>query len=112
MGSPDPGEDEVAVTRIRAARPQILFVAYGAPAQDKWIVRNRDRLKVPVMIGVGGAFDFVAGTATRAPVWVQRLGLEWLHRLIHQPWRWRRMLTLPRFVWAVLTSARSKPVAD
>jgi N-acetylglucosaminyldiphosphoundecaprenol N-acetyl-beta-D-mannosaminyltransferase len=112
MGSPHPAEDESAVTRIRAASPQILFVAYGAPAQDKWIVRNRDRLKVPVMIGVGGAFDFVAGTARRAPLWLQRSGLEWLHRLVHQPWRWRRMLALPRFVVAVLLSARSKPVPD
>lgn len=101
-GSPDQKDDEVAVAKIRAASPHILFVAYGAPAQDKWVARNRARLRAPVMMGVGGAFDFVAGTAARAPTWAQGLGLEWLHRLIRQPWRWRRMLALPRFVWAVL----------
>ncbi|HLF03448.1 MAG TPA: WecB/TagA/CpsF family glycosyltransferase [Anaerolineales bacterium] len=101
-GSPDQKDDEVAVAKIRAASPQILFVAYGAPAQDKWIVRNRVRLNVPVMMGVGGALDFITGAATRAPKWAQSLGLEWLHRLIRQPWRWRRMLALPKFAWAVM----------
>ena len=53
-------------------------------------------------MGVGGAFDFVAGVSTRAPIWMQRLGLEWLHRLIREPWRWRRMKKLPAFVGGVL----------
>lgn len=101
-GSPASDHDEAATARIHAARPDILLVAYGAPAQDKWIARNRRHLRVPVMIGVGGAFDFMAGVAVRAPRWIQGLGLEWLHRLIHQPWRWRRMLALPKFAWAVL----------
>ena len=101
-GSPDPKDDEAAIAKIRAANPHLLFVAYGAPAQDKWIARNRDRLTVPALMGVGGAFDFIAGVAARAPVWIQRSGLEWLHRLIKQPWRWRRMLALPKFVLAVL----------
>ena len=101
-GSPASDHDEAIAARIRAARPDILLVAYGAPAQDKWIARNRPHLHVPVMIGVGGAFDFIAGVVVRAPRWVQSLGLEWLHRLIHQPWRWRRMLALPKFVWLVL----------
>ncbi len=102
VGSPQPQDDEVTIAKIRAASPQILFVAYGAPAQDKWIARSRERLHVPVMMGVGGSFDFIAGAAVRAPRWMQRIGLEWLHRLIRQPWRWRRMLALPRFVIAVL----------
>jgi N-acetylglucosaminyldiphosphoundecaprenol N-acetyl-beta-D-mannosaminyltransferase len=101
-GTPNPEGDPIALTKIQAASPHILFVAYGAPAQDKWIARNRARLKAPVMMGVGGAFDFIAGTAARAPLWVQRLGVEWLHRLVYQPWRWRRMLALPRFAAAVL----------
>ncbi|MBI3244827.1 MAG: WecB/TagA/CpsF family glycosyltransferase [Chloroflexi bacterium] len=101
-GSPDSKEEEAITARIRAARPDVLLVAYGAPAQDKWIARNRDRLRVPVMMGVGGAFDFVAGVAERAPRWMQKLGLEWLHRLIRQPWRWKRMLALPQFAIAVL----------
>ncbi|MCJ7548658.1 MAG: WecB/TagA/CpsF family glycosyltransferase, partial [Anaerolineae bacterium] len=52
--------------------------------------------------GVGGSFDFIAGVARRAPRWVQRLGLEWLHRLVLEPWRWRRQLALPYFVWLIL----------
>jgi N-acetylglucosaminyldiphosphoundecaprenol N-acetyl-beta-D-mannosaminyltransferase len=89
------------VSRIRATRPDVLFVAYGAPKQDLWIAEHRDALGVPAMIGVGGAFDHLIGVRKRAPAWVQRLNLEWLFRLITQPWRWRRQLALPRFVWAV-----------
>ena len=101
-GSPSPDEEEGIVARVREARPHILLVAYGAPAQDKWIARNLARLDVPVCMGVGGALDFIAGVAMRAPAWMQRLGLEWLHRLWHEPWRWRRMLALPTFVWLVM----------
>ena len=100
-GSPHLHDDEAAIAQIRESEPHIVLVAYGAPAQDKWIARNRDRLNGAVWLGVGGAFDFITGEAVRAPKWIQRLGLEWLHRLIKQPWRWRRMLALPRFVWAV-----------
>ncbi len=101
-GSPAPEEEEEIVARIKAAAPDILFVAYGAPKQDFWIARNLPRLNVPVAMGVGGAFDFIAGRTRRAPEWVQRAGLEWLHRLIHEPWRWRRMLALPRFLLRVI----------
>ncbi|MHB0857461.1 MAG: WecB/TagA/CpsF family glycosyltransferase [Anaerolineae bacterium] len=100
-GSPYPAEEDEIVARVRAAQPDFLFVAYGAPRQDLWIHRNLERLGVPVCMGVGGAFDFLTGLAVRAPVWVRQLGLEWLHRLWHQPWRWRRMLALPRFTWQV-----------
>lgn len=99
-GSPAPAEEDNIITRINDSQPDILFVAYGAPRQDVWIARNRDRLAVHVAMGVGGTFDFIAGTVPRAPVWMRRLALEWLFRLIRQPWRWRRMLRLPRFVWA------------
>ncbi len=108
-GSPRAEEEEAIVERIRAAQPDVLFVAYGAPAQDKWIARNLRRLGVPVCMGVGGAFDFIAGVTRRAPRWMQRLGLEWLHRLIRQPWRWRRMLALPRFAWQVRASRPAPP---
>jgi len=101
-GSPAPAEEDDIVARITAAAPDVLFVAYGAPKQDLWIARNLARLGVPVAMGVGGAFDFIAGRAKRAPLWMQRMGLEWLHRLIHQPWRWRRMLALPRFLFTVI----------
>lgn len=105
-GSPRPEDEDDIIHRVRTAAPDLLFVAYGVPAEEKWIARNRDRLGVPVMIGVGGAFDFVAGVARRAPIWMRRLGLEWLHRLVREPWRWRRQLALPRFVVAVLSRGR------
>jgi len=105
-GSPRRDEEDQIVERVRAARPDVLFVAYGAPAQDIWIARNRERLNVPVAMGVGGAFDFIAGVTRRAPRWMQRSGLEWLHRLIRQPWRWRRMRALPRFAWQILRQSR------
>ncbi len=105
-GSPRLAEERDIVDRVRAAGPHILCVAYGAPAQDRWIARNMQRLGVPVCIGVGGAFDYIAGVRPRAPHWLRGVGLEWLHRLVTQPWRWRRMLALPRFAWAVFWSRR------
>jgi len=101
-GSPREEEEAEITARIRAAAPDLLLVAYGVPAEEKWIARNRELLGVPVMIGVGGALDFAAGVTRRAPPWVRRLGLEWLHRLAKQPWRWRRQLALPRFAGLVI----------
>jgi N-acetylglucosaminyldiphosphoundecaprenol N-acetyl-beta-D-mannosaminyltransferase len=103
-GSPAPEMEEQIVALIRAARPDILWVAYGAPAQDLWIARNKERLGVPVSIGVGGAIDYLAGVRRRAPALLRRLWLDWAFRLVTQPWRWRRMLAIPRFIWAVLRS--------
>jgi N-acetylglucosaminyldiphosphoundecaprenol N-acetyl-beta-D-mannosaminyltransferase len=101
-GSPGVEDEEAIIEMVRAANPDLLLVAYGVPAEERWIARNRARLGVPVMIGVGGSFDFVAGVTQRAPVWMRRVGLEWLYRLIKEPWRWRRQLALPRFVGLVL----------
>ncbi len=104
-GSPALAENEAIVQRILPTRPDILLVAYGAPRQDKWIARNLERLQIPVCMGVGGSYDFIAGTARRAPRWLQRLELEWLHRLVMQPWRWRRIWNaVPRFSWLVFWS--------
>ena len=103
-GSPSPADEDGIVRRIRQARPDFLFVAYGAPVQDLWIARNLERLGVPVAMGVGGALDYISGRVPRAPAPWQRLGLEWLYRLLQQPWRWRRMLALPRFALAVFVS--------
>ncbi len=91
-GSPRPDENDALVARVKAAQPDVLLVAYGAPAQDKWIARNRAALGVPLSLAVGGTFDFVAGLIPRAPRWLQRLGLEWLYRLWRQPWRLKRIL--------------------
>jgi len=100
-GSPHPREEAEICRRIAAARPHILLVAYGSPGQDLWIARTRERLKVPVSIGVGGSLDYIAGVVKRAPAWACALGLEWSYRLVSQPSRWRRMLALPRFAAAV-----------
>lgn len=101
-GSPADNDWPAIKQRLASARPDILFVAYGHPRQDFWIDQHRDELPVKVALGVGGAFDFVAGVTQRAPRWVQRMGLEWLHRLIREPWRWRRMVKLPLFVALVM----------
>ncbi len=102
-GSPAQDEEDAIVSRIQASHADLLFVAYGAPKQDLWLQRNLERTGASVGMGVGGSFDFIAGVQTRAPRWVQRIGLEWLYRLIREPWRWRRQLALPQFVWLVLT---------
>ncbi len=104
-GSPRATEDDEAVRRINAAQADIVLVAYGAPKQDKWIDRNLARSGASVAIGMGGSFDFVVGTQRRAPQWIRRLNLEWLYRLVREPWRWRRQLALPKFVWKVIRNA-------
>jgi N-acetylglucosaminyldiphosphoundecaprenol N-acetyl-beta-D-mannosaminyltransferase len=107
FSSPHPGRvrqnlSEADVVRmIREARPSILFVGMGMPAQEKWIARNLQALGVPVVMGVGGSFDVLSGRLRRAPVWIRRLGIEWSYRLIQEPWRWRRILQLPVFAWKV-----------
>src|SRR6266478_6620772 len=107
-GSPAPGEEDAIIERLRAAHADVLCVAYGAPAQDLWIRRNLSRLPVAVAIGVGGAYDFLSGRQRRAPYIMQRIGLEWLYRLYREPWRWRRMLAIPRFMLQVILRGRKK----
>lgn len=83
---------------INEVKPDILFVALGAPKQEKWIYKNRKLLNTKVAMGVGGAVDVFAGTAKRAPVFFQKTGLEWLYRLLLQPSRVGRMMVLPKFL--------------
>lgn len=111
-GSPAASEEDKIVARVNASRADILFVAYGAPRQDKWIARNLPRLQVSMAMGVGGSLDFIAGLVPRAPRWMRDRGLEWLYRLLRQPWRLRRMLRLPRFVFAVWRAADVHSGAD
>jgi N-acetylglucosaminyldiphosphoundecaprenol N-acetyl-beta-D-mannosaminyltransferase len=108
-GSPAPEEEDGILARLEAARADALCVAYGAPAQELWIRRNLARLPVAVAMGVGGAFDFLSGRQRRAPRVMQRLGLEWLYRLYREPWRWRRMLAIPKFMLIVLLKRNDKP---
>jgi N-acetylglucosaminyldiphosphoundecaprenol N-acetyl-beta-D-mannosaminyltransferase len=105
-GSPAPEDEARVVDSIRQSSADILFVAFGAPAQDIWIARNLRKTGVAVAIGVGGSFDYVAGRVRRAPRWMGDRGLEWLWRLIQQPWRWRRMVALPVFVFLVMSGGR------
>lgn len=101
-GSPDAVQWPTIESKLRAAEPDVLLVAYGHPRQDFWIGVHRAELPCAVALGVGGAFDYIAGVAPRAPEWMCRAGLEWLYRLAAQPWRWRRMAKLPLFVLMVL----------
>ena len=110
-GSPQESEEDDIVKRVNASGADILFVAYGAPGQDKWIARNLGRLDVKMAMGVGGALDFIAGSVPRAPIWMRRWGLEWLYRLLRQPWRFRRMLRLPRFALLVWRDGRQRSQA-
>ena len=92
VASLDSLDTPAILAAITQARPDILLVAFGNPKQEKWIHRKRVALSsVPVCMGIGGTFDFIAGNVRRAPGWMQRCGLEWLHRLAHDPGRlWKR----------------------
>ncbi len=104
-GAPDDDTVPEILGRIRASGADTLLVAFGAPEQDKWIARHRQELAacgIVIAIGVGGTFDYLSGRVPRAPRLIRRIGLEWLYRLIRQPWRWRRQLALPQFAALVL----------
>lgn len=79
----------------------ILFVALGAPKQEMWMHENWKDINAKAVMGVGGAFDYVSGKVVRAPKWMRKVGLEWLYRLVRQPWRWSRQLSLLEFVYVV-----------
>lgn len=80
----------------------ILFVAYGFPKQEEWIAKHLAYIPVRVAMGVGGAFDYLSGDVARAPFFLRSVGLEWFFRLIRQPWRWKRQLSLLLFLWLVI----------
>ncbi len=82
---------------LRGKKLDILFVAMGFPKQEKWIYENIDKIPARVVMGVGGSFDFISGKVNRAPKIVRKVGLEWLYRLIRQPWRLKRQLALISF---------------
>jgi N-acetylglucosaminyldiphosphoundecaprenol N-acetyl-beta-D-mannosaminyltransferase len=95
-------DDGEVIAAINAARPDLLLVCLGAPKQELWIYRNRAKLAVPLAACLGGALDVWAGTVKRAPKMWQKLGLEWLYRLIKEPKRIGRMMSLPKFLFAVI----------
>ncbi|MBT5016132.1 WecB/TagA/CpsF family glycosyltransferase [Candidatus Peregrinibacteria bacterium] len=92
-GSPEPHNDAEIVDRINASEANMVFVAYGAPKQEQWIVRNLKKMpNIRVAIGVGGAFDFIGGVRNRAPKWIRKSGLEWAYRVVQEPRRIKRIL--------------------
>jgi N-acetylglucosaminyldiphosphoundecaprenol N-acetyl-beta-D-mannosaminyltransferase len=99
---PTKREEEKILSIVRSIKPNLIFAAYGSPWQELWIERHKRKFKGIVVMGVGQGFDVEGGVARRAPVWVQRLGFEWLFRLVTQPWRWRRQLKLIEFMWLVM----------
>lgn len=104
-GSPRPEDAAGIAERVRASGARLLLVAYGSPAQDLWIARHRGEMPgVRVAMGVGGTFDFLAGTVRRAPAVLRGIGLEWAWRFALQPWRAKRMRdAVILFPWLALT---------
>ncbi|MDP1416858.1 WecB/TagA/CpsF family glycosyltransferase [Peribacillus simplex] len=94
-------KDDTLPKSIAELEPDIILTALGFPRQEKWVSRHYALFNKGVFMGVGGSFDVLAGKVNRAPVFWQKMRLEWLYRLIQQPSRWKRMLALPRFVLKV-----------
>ncbi|MBU1992726.1 WecB/TagA/CpsF family glycosyltransferase, partial [Patescibacteria group bacterium] len=105
-GSPAPKQEKKIRELIVNSGTEVLFVAYGAPAQEMWISRNLKFLKtVRLAVGVGGAFDFLSGKVKRAPGWMRKIGLEWLYRLIKEPRRIRRIINaVIKFPYKIISS--------
>lgn len=99
---PTKKEEDRVFSIVSATKPRILLVAFGSPYQELWLWRNRHKLTGIVCIGVGGAFDYISGRITRAPAFMRKLGLEWLYRLIRQPWRLKRQLRIIEFIYLIL----------
>ncbi|MGN0980224.1 MAG: WecB/TagA/CpsF family glycosyltransferase [Candidatus Avoscillospira sp.] len=95
-------EEGPVIEKINQAKPDVLFVCLGAPKQEKFMAAHQKDLQVKVMIGLGGSLDSFAGTVKRAPKWMIACNLEWFYRLLKEPWRFKRMLRLPKFLWAVV----------
>jgi len=106
-GFQDSPEQQAALLGdIREKQPAVLLVAMGIPKQEKWIAAHLEELGVPVCMGVGGTFDVFSGRVSRAPLWMQRRGLEWLYRLYRNPRKYAKVATLPVFIARVLARRR------
>lgn len=95
-------EDEAVVKMVAESGAKLLFVAMGIPKQEKWIAEHLDELNVSVAMGVGGTFDVLSGKVSRAPQWMRKHGLEWVHRLASNPGKIGKVMTLPVFLWLVM----------
>jgi N-acetylglucosaminyldiphosphoundecaprenol N-acetyl-beta-D-mannosaminyltransferase len=107
-----PDQESEIVEQIKVVYPDIICVALGIPRQEKWIHRFREELHVPVLIGVGGTFDVYSGRVKRAPVWMQRLNLEWLYRLLKNPRKIGKVMMLPKFVLMTLRAQKHAPLSS
>lgn len=98
-----PGEEQELIQEIRQARPHIVWVGLGAPYQELFMARYVQRLAVPLLVGVGAAFDFHTGAIRDCSRWVKRAGLQWLHRLMQEPRRLskRYLVNNPAFLWRI-----------
>ena len=93
---------EDLINDIKSKNPWAIFVAMGSPRQEKFINLIKDDTNCKVYMGVGGSFDIFAGKLTRAPKWMQKLGLEWVHRVVREPWRIKRLGAIPKFLFLVV----------
>ncbi len=93
---------EELINDIKSKNPWAIFVAMGSPRQEKFINLIKDDTNCKVYMGVGGSFDIFAGKLTRAPKWMQKLGLEWVHRVVREPWRIKRLGSIPKFLFLVV----------
>jgi N-acetylglucosaminyldiphosphoundecaprenol N-acetyl-beta-D-mannosaminyltransferase len=104
IAQPTPEEDAAIEAIVRNSRPHFVFVAFGSPAQEIWIDTHRKLLEGCICMGVGGGFDYLSGASSLPPSFIRQLGLEWLYRLVKQPWRVRRqMIRLPLFIGILLS---------
>ncbi len=104
-----PEEEAQLIRQINDTKADVLWVALGAPRQERWIHRMKAKLKTPVLAGVGAAFEIIAGRFSRAPHWMQRCGLEWLWRLAQDPWRlWRRYFSTNGYFMTVYLGELSR----
>lgn len=101
-------DDSEPIKIIKEAKPDVIFTALGFPKQEKWYLSHAQELDIPVGMGVGGSFDVLSGKIERAPMWMRKLSLEWLYRLIKEPSRFGRMMSIPKFILAVLFSKHDK----
>ncbi len=97
-----PDEMQKFLPTLQELQPQIIFVGLGVPRQEHWIAQHRHLCPHAIWIGVGGSFDIWSERKSRAPGWLRNNNLEWVYRLYQEPWRWQRMLALPKFAWQSL----------
>jgi len=103
----DSSEVKKWVDQINRRHPDLLFVAFGMGKQEKFIYDNWNQLKIKLGMGIGGAFNYLSGEVKRPPQWLQNMGFEWLYRLMKEPWRWKRQLSLGKFIWFCFASPKA-----